>query len=54
MCCIISLHNNSILITGDPTIRPVSPVDILEGVDAVISCLEAVLEDEDQSDDDES
>ena len=39
------------MITGDPIVRPVSP-DILEGVDAVISCLEAVLEDEDQSDSD--
>lgn len=39
------------MITGN-AIRPSSPVDILEGVEAVISCLEAVLENEDHSDPD--
>ena len=38
--------------TGNAIRRPISPVDVLEGVDAVISCLEAVLENEDHSDPD--
>jgi len=37
------------MITGNAR-RPISPVDTLEGVQAVINCLEAVLEDEDYSD----
>ena len=38
--------------TGNAIRRPISPVDVLEGVEAVISCLEAVLENEDHSDPD--
>ena len=37
------------MITGHVR-RPISPVDPLEGVEAVISCLEAVLQNEDLSD----
>ena len=39
-------------VTGNAIRRPISPVDVLEGVEAVISCLEAVLENEDHSDPD--